>query len=592
MNSFFKTFLACLLAIIASSLISFFFFIIFLAGLAATFSAPQPEQRVASGSVLQIDLSIPLIEKPAFNPLDNIDLSNFKVKQIITLREAVGAIGKAAIDPNIAGIFIKLPAAIPSSISSLYEIREVLRDFRVSEKFIICYGDAISQGGFYLASVADKIYLNPQGGLAWNGMASGVTFYKGTMDKLGIKAEIIRHGKFKGAVEPFMREDLSLENRLQIQSMISSIWDHIVGEIAESRSLDAVVLNDYATRLAVDTPEKAKELGLVDDLFYNDEVKAHLAYLTGSDEPKIISLLQYKNSGISISGDVLSKNKIALVYAEGAIVDSGDPNKEIVGTKLAETIASIRADSSVKALVLRINSPGGSALASDIIWREMELTRQNKPVVVSMNGVAASGGYYIGCAADRIVTAPTTITGSIGVFGLLLNVEKGAKDLLGINMDIVSTNPSASLGNIFHEVTPAERNYIQNNVDRTYARFAGLVAQGRRMEYAEVDSVGQGRVWTGLQAIDNKLADCAGTLSDAIELAAELGSVADYRIKSYPEADNSFRSVFSAMYQESLEQIFARKKNTPLASELERLEQLFDRQGVRAAMPYEIELID
>ena len=585
MNSFLKTFLACLLAVVASSIISFFLFVALLTGL-ASFGSSQTEYKVSKGSILTLDLSIPLIEKPVTSPMEMIDLNTFKIKQSITLRDAIAAVQKAAIDPNIDGILLKLPMSIPSSMASLYELRQALAEFRGSEKFIISYGEVYSQGGYYLASVSDKIYMYPAGGLEWSGLSSSVMFYKGALDKLGVQAEIIRHGKFKGAVEPFMREDLSPENRLQIESMTSSIWDYMVAEIARSRSIEPKLLDSYATNLTIDTPEKAVELGLVDSLMYKDEVNAELSYLTGKDKPAMVTLSQYKSTGFSNNGDVLSKNKIAIVYAEGGIVDSGDVSKEIVGEKLAKTIAGIRADSSVKAVVLRVNSPGGSALASDVIWHEVELTRKIKPVVVSMNSYAASGGYYIAAAADRIVTSPVTLTGSIGVFGVLFNAEKGAKDLLGITVDIVNTNPSASVGNPFHQITPAEKVYIQNGVDRVYTRFAGLVAEGRHMDYASVDSIGQGRVWTGLQAVENKLADRTGTLNDAIALAAELSSVQDYRIKSYPEEDTSLGSLFMAMSEATATRIMGQSK--PIIDQMDKIQKLVNRQGIRADMPYDV----
>lgn len=595
MNNFFKTFFACLLAIFAGSIISTFFWFIIIGSVVSIIGSSDQTFTLKENTILKIDLSVPLVEKQSSNPLEGFDYTTFKVKQNTTLLEAVALINKASYDPNINGIYLNIPGGIPSSMSALYELREALARFRrESGKFVISYADVLSQGGYYLASVSDKIYLNPQGAMDWSGMSASVMFYKGLLDKLGIEPEIVRHGKFKGAVEPFLLDKLSAENRLQMESMVNSVWGYVVGEISRSRGLDSTKLQLHASELSVSTAAEALGAGMVDSLFYRDQLMAELTRLSlQDDEPRFASLTEYKWSGVSTSGDVLSANKIAVLYADGEIVDGGDSNTQIVGNSLAEEIAKIRRDKSVKALVIRVNSPGGSVLASDIIWREVALAKSQFPVIVSMGAYAASGGYYISCPADVIVTTPTTLTGSIGVFGLMFNAEKAAREKLGITVDIVKTNPSADMGTPFRGLTAAERTFLQNSVDSVYTRFVTLVSQGRNMNYNNVDSLASGRVWTGLQATRNGLADRIGTLTDAIDLAVERAGIVDYRLKSYPEIDNSFASLFSSFANSSSQYILSKIGIIKQIDDLSKQSaEILSKQGIRAEMEQQIQIAD
>lgn len=599
MNSFFKTFLACLLAIVVGGVVSFILIFMAFAGVIATIGSlgsSGSQTSLRPHTVLRIDLAQPFVDKPNGNALDLFDYSDFSFREQTTLYEAVALIQQAAVDPDIDGIYLNVPMAIPSSISALYELRQALNEFRESGKFVISYADVYSQGGYYLASVGDKVYLNPQGGLSWQGLASTVTFYKGLLDKLGVQAELIRHGKFKGAGEPYILEHLSDENRLQMESMTTSLWDYLVSEIAESREQVADSLQSYASRLAVATARDAQRLGFVDSLYFRDQLNNELARLSGQDptgEPRMLSLSEYKSlyrHGVSM-GNVLSTNEVALVYADGDIVDVGDKNKQIVGNALAETLAQIRKDDDVKAVVLRVNSPGGSALAADIVWREVRLTQQVKPVIVSMGSYAASGGYYISCGAEYIVTAPTTLTGSIGVFGLMFNVGEGAREHLGITADVVKTNPAADMGNIFRPLTPAEQLYVQNGVDTVYSRFVALVAEGRHLPVDSVDAMAGGRVWTGVQAMENGLADCTGTLSDAIRIASEHAGLTpdDYAVRQYPAPETtSFASILSAFSSSVMMKLTER--NLPaLGIEALRVREMIQNSGIQATVPYRVE---
>lgn len=603
MNSFFKTFFACLLAIVVSGVAFVILSFIMLAALISMVgSIGSGSGKVAvmqPHTVLRIDLAQPFVDKARGNALDLFDYNEFSFREQTTLYEAVTLIGKAAEDPDIDGIYLNVPMAIPSSVSTLYELRQALAEFRESGKFVVSYADVYSQGGYYLASVGDKVCLNPQGGLAWQGLASNVMFYKGLLDKLGVQAELIRHGKFKGAGEPFILDHLSDENRLQMESMTSSVWDYLVSEIAESRELVADSLQAYASRLAVATPVDAVRLGFVDSLYYRDQMTQELARLSGQDssgKPRILPLTSYRSAGRgglgrTTMGNAMSSNEIALVYADGEIVDAGDKNKQIVGNALAETLSKVRQDDEVKAVVLRVNSPGGSALAADIIWREVYLAAQEKPVIVSMGSYAASGGYYISCGAGYIVTAPTTLTGSIGVFGLLFNVEEGAREHLGLTADVVRTNRSADMGNLFRPLTTAERLYIQNGVDTVYSRFVELVAQGRNLPVDSVDAMAGGRVWTGVQAMENGLADCTGTLRDAIRIATEHAGLEpdDYVVRQYPAPESSsFASILGSLTTSAMMKVMGGGSLQGLGAEAVR-EMVMD-QGIKAAMPYRFEI--
>ncbi|MEG1463556.1 MAG: signal peptide peptidase SppA [Mucinivorans sp.] len=585
-----KTFLACLLAIVVGSILSFFFTIFIIAGFVSSISflASEPV-TIEKNSIMMIDLSKPIVETSSVKFADNFDFDSFSLKKNITTFEAVSMIDAAAEDPLIAGIYIKVSPTVEASLPTLYEVREALGRFRKNsvDKFIVAYGDTYSQEALYLCSVADKVYLNPAGAVDWSGMSATSVFFKGTLDKLGVEPEIIRHGKFKGAVEPFILDKMSDENRLQMQGIVSSTWNHVVDQIALSRSLSADTLQLLASDLRITSASDAMKAGLVDSIFYRDQLQTNLERLTGESELRLLTLNDYARSGKSINGDLSSPNKVAVVYASGDIVDMGDPATQIVGNDLAALIAKVRKDKDIKAMVLRVNSPGGSALASEVVRREVELTKKEKPVVVSMGEYAASGGYWISTPADAIVAAPTTLTGSIGVFGLMFNVEKGAREKLGVTFDVVRTNPSADLGSICRPLTRAERLVIQNGVDTTYNQFIEHVASGRRMNPQKVDSLGGGRVWSGLQALENGLVDKIGGMNDAIILAAEKAGITSYRISRMTgESGNSFSHILQDLSRASIGWAFG--LDSKVSDAAVEIQNLFKEQGVKAAMENKI----
>lgn len=591
MNTFFKTFFACLLAIVIGSVVSLVFFVISFAGFVSAFSSEE-SFAVKDNSILKIDLSLSMPDRPSSSLMDNIDVKTFKINRGTSLLKAVSLIEKAATDPQIKGILLQFPIESPNSFSTLYELRQAITNFRTtSGKFVIAHADYYSQSSYYLASCADKVYLNPQGALDWKGMSSSVMFYKGLFDKLGVEPEIIRHGKFKGAVEPFMLDKMSSENRLQMQSLLGSMWGYMVSEIGSSRAIDSTKLQLLASEMTITTPQLALNNGMVDSLYYTNQLEQQIATLTSTPKPTYVTLSQYGTAyPAAANGDILSDDQIAVVYASGEIVDGGDSEKNIVGNTFAEQIRKVRKDDNVKAVVIRVNSPGGSVLASDIVWDEVALTQKAKPVIVSMGEYAASGGYYISCPADMIVTNPTTLTGSIGVFGMMFNLEKAAREKLGITVDVVSTNPMADMGNMFRALSPAERMLMQNSVDSVYTRFVGLVAQGRKLSFGDVDSLAGGRVWSGLQAIDNKLADKIGSLKDAIAIAAERAGITTYRTKPYPEADDSFGALLQSLGGVSVQYIKNAIGITPQVDEIQQI--VKQHHGVWAKMPYTVKLND
>lgn len=585
-----KTFLACLLAIFVGSVVSFFLTIFIFVGVVATFASfEEKDYTINDKSILMIDLSEPIIDVTSSNILDNFDIENMKFRSATNLYEAVAMIDEASQDPRIKGIYLKVAPSLPTGLSNLYELREALLRFRQNSdgKFIIAYGDMYSQSAFYLASVADKIYLNPAGAIDWSGMSATLTFYKGTLDKLGITPEIIRHGKFKGAVEPFMLTQMSPENRQQYDQLLAFTWNNLVGDVAKSRSLSVDTLQSLASNLSISTASDALKYGLVDSLLYRDELQANLKRLSGKSDMNLITFNEYRRSGVKLYGDIMSKDKVAIIYAVGDIVDQGNSSEQIVGNELGIKLRSARTDDNIKAVVLRVNSPGGSALASEVIRREVELTRKAKPLVVSMGSYAASGGYWISCSADHIVATPSTLTGSIGVFGLMFNIEKGAKEKLGVTFDVVSTNPSADMGSSVRAMTPMERRVIQNSVDTIYNNFIANVSRGRGMSVGSVDSLGGGRVWSGSQAVGNGLVNTIGGLHDAVILAGEKAGLTKYRIvNAGVSKQNNFISIFNQLSSATFSWVFGADK--AILDGAVEIQSLIKDQGIKAVMEQKV----
>jgi len=536
MRQFFKFVLASMVGFIISGAILAIVFILLIAGIVSAGSDKSVE--VEPNSVLQIAFTHPIPERTPNNPLAALSFLGIDGEKTIGLNEILADIKKAKNDSNIKGIFLD-ESYMQAGEATTEEIRNALLDFKTSGKFIIAYSEIYTQGFYYLASVADKVYINPKGIFLFHGFNSEVTFLKGALDKLGIEAQIIKVGTYKSAVEPFFLTKMSAANRLQVTSYLGSLYDQFLTGISVSRHINKDSLFNYANELKIRFPEDALKYKLVDGLKYKDQVLNELKDQLGietKEDLRSVALADYSNAPKTEDDKKKApKNSIAIVYASGEI-NGGDGDENSIGSeKISKVLRQVRLDDKVKAVVLRVNSPGGSSLASDVIWREVMLTKKVKPIIVSMGDYAASGGYYISCAADSIFAEPNTITGSIGIFAILPNMQKFFNNKLGITFDGVKTGKYADLGNISRPLTPEERAILQDQVNHGYDDFTKAVADGRHKTQAYINSIGQGRVWTGRQALKLGLVDRLGNISDAIRSAAKKARVKNYNLVSYPE---------------------------------------------------------
>ena len=538
-----KRFLKNLLLIVLSTLLTLgLIFFIFIGIIAAASDSDKDAKLNVENAILHIKLDKPLREEAPKNPFEGFDFENFDFRPALSLRQLVKTIGEAKNDENVKGIFLDL-SMVQGGIASVEELRNALQDFKSSEKFIVSYSEVYTQKSFYLASVSDEVYLNPAGMVEWRGLATQLMFFKNMLEKLDINVQIIRHGKFKSAVEPFMYDKMSDANRKQVKTYLSSIWGSMTNAIAHDRQLNVQTLNALADSLSIRTAQDAKEYGFVTDTKYFDEIEDLLAEKTETttDKTNLLKIKEYYyyNKVKEFKEKLLMKKpKIAVVYAHGSIVSGKGEKDELGSETISKAIKEARKDSTVKAIVLRVNSPGGSALASDVIWREVILAKKVKPVVVSMGDVAASGGYFISCAANKIFANENTITGSIGVFGVVPSFQEMLKNKVGITIDTVKTNAHADMG-VLRPLTEEEKNIIQSEIEHIYDEFITKVAEGRGMTKAQVDSIGQGRVWSGLDALQIGLVDEIGDLQDAINEAVKLAGIEDYQEVAYPRKKDS-----------------------------------------------------
>lgn len=586
--NFIKTFLAGLLAFFVGSFLVFFFWIVLLLGIAGSM-----EKRVAvhPSSILKIDFSETLTDSPTTDPLSGIDLFTMSAKRQLPLFKALRAIEAARDDDRIEGIYLRPNGGGGvAGMALLEELREAIDEFKQSGKFVVAYNETYSQGQYYLASVADSIYMQPEGGMEWAGLAMNVMFYKGLFDKLDLKAEVFRPTacKYKSAVEPFILDKMSPANREQSQELVSSLWSTLSQAVAQSRGMTVEQLNRMADGLEVSLADEALAHGLVDGLLYEDQMDDVFAGLgvetdSGGDY-RFISLGDYAEQ-VGIDLKKISADEVAVVYADGAIVDGEGAGKDIYGNTLAATLADMRADDGVKAVVLRVNSPGGSALASDVIWREMELLRAEKPVVVSMGSYAASGGYYISCPADVIVANRMTLTGSIGVFGMFLDTREALKNKLGITVDGVKSNASADFA-ATSPLTPLQRAMIMRGVDRVYETFTSNVAEGRNLPIEKVLDIAGGRVWTGADALGIGLIDTYGGLKTAIALAVDKAAMGEnYRVREVVDMPTGLAAFLSSL-NVSVREAFTRSSLGLMMEQYEEVRQAASQQGVVMYCPY------
>jgi protease-4 len=575
-----------MIGVILSFFVLFILLIIFVTAIVAS-AGSEGKVEVSSNSVMHVSLDYPISERTDKNPLAAFDFMGFEGKKTLGLKEILSGIEEARTDDNIKGIYLDV-SSLSSGFATIEEIRNALLDFKKSGKFILAYSEVYSQGAYYLATAADKIYLNPEGTVDFRGLSSESMFFKGALDKLEIEAQIIKVGTYKSAVEPFILDKMSEPNRRQVTSFLGSMYDHFLAKISESRKIPKNTLFSIADSAKIRDPKDALSYKMVDGLLYKDEVLEILKSRTGIDKKKDVKSVTIEEYYSSDDQDKSSSsNRIALVYANGEIM-SGEGNDNTIGSeRISRAIRKARTDDKVKAVVLRINSPGGSALASDVIWREVVLTQKAKPVIVSMGDVAASGGYYIACGADSIFAQPNTITGSIGVFGIIPNMQKFFNNKLGITFDGVKTGRFADLGDVSRPLTDAEKIILQKEVNKTYGTFTQKVANGRHKTQAYIDSIGQGRVWSGTEALGNGLVDRLGDIDDAIRSAAKKAKLKDYKIVSYPAQVDPLKSLFDNS-ADKVSVFFAKRELGGNFAYYEQLKSALKITGVQARMPYDI----
>ncbi|RPH73547.1 signal peptide peptidase SppA [bacterium] len=585
MKSFFKYLLASFLALV----IAFFIFFLIVAGMVAgLLTREEKVPEVKEGTTLLLKLDQPIADRKTNMPAITLSLESFGVGRQIGLNDLLKTIEKAGSDSNISGIYLEL-SELQTGIATIEEIRNALIEFGKTGKFIVAFSDTYSQGAYYLASVADKLYLNPAGYINFVGLNAEIMFFRQTLEKLDIEPEIIRHGQFKSAVEPFMYDRMSPENRQQINVYLNSIWSHVVGQISSSRGIPSENLNQYADELLMWSNANASKLGLVDGSLYRDQVLDTINCLSSRCDEEETQMIGYDDY-LRVPDPQrkgYSRNKIAVIYASGDIIMGKQTDGFIGSEGMANAIRKARKDSMVKAIVFRVNSGGGSALASEVIWREIDLARKDKPVIASLGDVAASGGYYIVAPADTIIASPVTITGSIGVFGIMVNAGDFLENKLGITIDAEKTNTYSDFGSIFRPLSPDERRVMQSYVDETYRTFVSHVSEGRGIPYADVDKAGEGRVWSGANAGGLNLVDLMGGLDRAIDLAADMAGITDYRIIELPEIEDPITLLINEFTSGIKERLLKNelKENYIRLSEIEKV---LGNDRVQARLPFGI----
>ncbi|MGE0019203.1 MAG: signal peptide peptidase SppA [Draconibacterium sp.] len=589
MKEFFKYVLATIVGFFAVSIIGF---LLMLMVIGAILSSTEKQVSVENNSMLLIDLSNQLVDRAPNDPFENIEIPGFSQIKSLGLDDITTSLKNAETDDRIKGVYLKLSMA-NGGMATVEEIRNLLKEFKKnSGKPIYAHADQMmmDQKSYYLATVADKIVVHPEASIDFRGLGGEMMFYKNALNKIGVEMQIVRHGKFKAAVEPFMLDKMSAENREQQLTYMTSLWNHMLKGISEERNVSVDQLN----RLADDVQTfnkgmKAVTAGLVDEAKYKDEVLDDLRKIAGIEGIKGIPVISAsKYADVPATNAKFSRNKIAVVYASGDIGMSLG-GEMIDGNELSKEIRKVRQDSSYKAIVLRIDSPGGTVFDSETIWREVKLAAEQKTLVVSFGNVAASGGYYLSCAADKIVASPNTITGSIGIFGTIPNFGELLNDKLGITTDVVKTNKNADLLTLTRPMTETERNLLQRSIEEGYDTFISHVAEGRKMSKEQVDSIGQGRVWSGENAKQIGLVDDFGGLKEAIALAAEIEGLDEYRTVDLPSLPDPFEELFK-MGTDNIRARFIRNELGEKYHYYEYLKKMAGFNGIYARLPYDINI--
>ena len=590
---FYKVVLAAFIGTIIALIINFFIKVGVVSSMISSLSKDtETSTTVKPNSVLYMKLDYAIPDRTTDNPLGGLSFQSMESKDMTGMNDILRNIEHAKTDPNIKGIYMEL-SSIPTSTATLQELRDKLIEFKESGKFIVSYGESYAQSAYYLASIADKIILNPEGSLDLHGMASQIMFYKHLLDKLDIEMQIVRgpNNRFKSAVEPYFLDKMSEANREQMEKLLGTVWGQILTGISQSRNLGVEQLNLIADNLeTLFNANIALEYGLVDNLYYKDQVLDELKGLTGSN--KSINAVGNANYAKSYKDKNVSKNEVAIIYALGQIFDGkGFEEENIYSEDLSKTIRKAREDENVKAVVLRVNSPGGSAVASAIIGRELDLTKEVKPVIVSMGNYAASGGYWISANADYIFADPTTLTGSIGVFGTFPNMQGLLNDKIGLTFDVAKTNENADFGSVTQPLTEFQYGKLQEMVVKTYDDFTKRVAEGRGLRQTYVDSIGQGRVWAGADAISLGLVDQLGDMEDAIAYAIEKANLgSDYKVTEWPKQKDFFTRIMESMNNNGSDQLDAamKQKLGVYYDYFKGLENLQKNTGIQARLPFDM----
>ena len=588
MKDFLKYTLATITGIILASIL---FFFVMLGTLSALIASGDKPVSVSENSILVLKAGVTTPDRGNENPLAGFDFFDMTLTPVPGLNEILNNIEKASTDTRIKGILIE-NGLFPSGWATTSEIRSALTKFRSTGKFVISYSDyVLSQECYYLSTAADKIIINPASMVDFKGLSSEVMFYRKALEKIGVEVQVIRHGKFKGAVEPFLLDKLSEENKAQIRDYAGSIWKSVLEEISASRGITAEELNRIADNLDGNIASKALESKLVDALMYRDELNDTLKSLSGIGLDKDLKTISmYKYSKVPDPNKMIDvKNRIAVVYASGTIVTGKGNETNTGGNYYADVIRKERKDTSVKAIVLRVNSPGGNAIASDIMWRELELAAKIKPVVVSMGNYAASGGYYISAPATKIYANATTISGSIGVFGLIPNAEKLLEQKLGLSTEFVNTNENSEFPSIYRPMSSYEQEVMQRSIENVYTEFVRKVAAGRNMSVQSVDSIGQGRVWSGTSAIKIGLVDEIGGLEDAIKGAAELAGIKTWSVRELPVIEDPYMKLLTQLSGE-VKMNFLKKELGESVKYYNMVQEIRDLSGIQARLPYFLEI--
>jgi protease-4 len=586
MKSFLKYTLATIVGILISGLL---FFIVFFSVVGGMISKGEEPAEIKSQSILKMNLDRTIMDRSSKSPFESFDFMSFEPRKMLGLNDILANIEKAGKDDDIEGIYLDL-SVIPAGMATVEEIRNALIDFKESGKFIIAYSDDFYQKAYYLASVADKVYLNPAGRVNLTGLSAQIMFYKEGLDKLGVDMQIIRQGKYKSAAEPFMQNEMSKENRKQTKAYVDALWNQMSEGISKHREINIDTLNRLTNDLVLNSSEISMQYGLVDGLKYKDEIIRELKDSSDVDEDlRLVGLGKYTRVPRIRDYKGLAKDKIAVVYAMGMVIMGEGEEGSIGSDRISRAIRKAREDSSIKAIVFRVNSGGGSALASEVIWRELRLAQREKPVIASFGDVAGSGGYYIAAPADTILASPNSITGSIGVIGMIPNVKELMNDKLGIHTEEVKSHKHADLFNPFRPMKAQEKSVLKDILDETYETFIEHVAQGRDMKEEEVREIAQGRVWSGVDAKQVGLIDDFGGLQKAVAMAAESAGLEKYRTVELPRLKDPF--------QEFINEFTGNVKTWVLKETLgnearyyKYLQDASEMKGIQARMPYIIEI--